>query len=137
MKAQLGLEYIVILTVVIALITPLFYLANQRLEVSRVTSEARLAVDEIVTSVNTVYAQTPGSKLTSNIFVPNGYENQTSYIANKTISMKFKLADGRDYEISGLPRCNVSGRLPPYAGYHVMTFILNQNGIVLINTTAT
>jgi len=136
MRAQIGLEYMAVVTLMIALLVPLFYIANQRLEVSSVSSRAKVAVSTIVTYANTIYAQSPGSKLTANVYVPIGYNNATSYIANRTILMHFDLTDGRPYDVFGITKGNVSGRLPPYPGYHVMTFTMNQSGWVIINTTA-
>jgi uncharacterized protein (UPF0333 family) len=136
MKAQVGLEYMVILAVLVAFMIPLFYIANDRLQYSRTTSEAREAMNTMVSTVNTVYSQSPGSRLTVNIFFPTGYDNKSSFISNRTIQLKITLPDGTPYEIFGMTKCNVTGRLPPYAGYHAMTFTLNQSGFVAISTAA-
>lgn len=136
MKGQIGMEYMVILTLMITLLIPLFYIANERLGVSRTTSEAQAAMNAIVSSANTVYAQSPGSKLSTHIYIPSGYSNKTSYMVNRTIIMHFDLVSGIPYEVVGLTKGNVTGWLPPYPGYHIMTFALQQNGSVLINTTA-
>jgi len=136
MKAQIGLEYMIVVALVIAILVPLFYYANQKLESSRTEGEARIAMNTIVTSVNTVYAQSPGSKLSANVFVPKGYQPASSRLINRTILMNYTSMGGDRYEIIGIAKCNVSGRLPPYWGYHVMTFILQQNGNVSINATA-
>lgn len=136
MKAQTGLEYMAILTLMMALIVPLFFIANERLETARISNEAKIAMNAIVDSVNTVYSQSPGAKLTARVYVPDGYDSGNSYFANKTIVMKYNLAGGTPYEILGFVRGNVSGRLPPYPGYHVMTFYLNETGQVEANTTA-
>jgi hypothetical protein len=137
MKAQTGLEYIAVLTLMMALIIPLFFIANQRLEVSRVSGEAKMAMNEIVSSVNAVYAQSPGSRMTAKVYIPDGYDYANSYFANKTIVMKYNLFSGAPYEVMGIVKGNVTGRLPPYPGHHVMTFFLNETGQVIVNTTAT
>jgi hypothetical protein len=136
MNAQIGLEYMAILTLLIAFLVPLFYIANQQIEIARATSEAKTAVNTMVAAVNAVYAQSPGSKLTANVYIPKGYDNQTSYLANGTIDLRIILADGVTYDAAGFTKCNVTGRLPPYSGYHVMTFLNIPNNSVLINTTA-
>jgi uncharacterized protein (UPF0333 family) len=136
MKAQTGFEYMVILALVIAFLVPLFYMANQSIEVSRATSEAKTAVSAIVNAANTVCVQSPGSKLTAQVFIPAGYDNRTSYVVNKTVLLTVNLADGRMYNAYGYANCNMSGRLPPYNGYHIMTFYHNQSGYAIINTTA-
>ena len=136
MKAQIGLEYMAVLTILIVFIVPLFYIANERINVARTTSEARIAANTIVSSANAVYAQSPGSKLTAQVYIPQGYVANTSYIANKTVSLRFSLANGNPFEAFGLTKGNITGRLPPYAGRHVMTFMLNQNGYVIINVSA-
>ena len=136
MKAQIGLEYMAILTLMIALMIPLFYLANQKLDTSRTSSEASAAMNAIISSADSVYAQSPGSKISTNVFIPMGYDNASSYIITKTIVMRYNLANGMPYDAMGFTKGNIAGRLPPYPGYHLMTFTMNQSGWVLINTTA-
>lgn len=136
MKAQIGLEYMAVLTLMIALMIPLFYLANQKLDTSRTSSEASAAMNAIISSADSVYAQSPGSKISTNVYIPNGYDNSSSYIISKTIVMRYNLANGMPYDAIGFTKGNISGRLPPYPGYHIMTFTMNQSGWVLINTTA-
>jgi len=137
MKAQIGLEYMAVLTLMIALMIPLFYLANQKLDTSRTSSEATAAMNAIVSSADSVYAQSPGSKISTNVYIPNGYDNASSYMTGKTIVMRYNLANGMPYDAMGFTKGNISGRLPPYSGYHIMTFTMNQSGWVLINTSAT
>ena len=136
MKAQIGLEYMAVLTLMIALMIPLFYLANQKLDTSRTSSEAVAAMSAIVSSADSVYAQSPGSKISTNVYIPMGYDNASSYIVDKTIVMRYNLANGIPYDAIGFTKGNIGGRLPPYPGYHIMTFTMNQSGWVLINTTA-
>lgn len=135
MKGQIGIEYMVVVSLIIVILIPLFYLANQKLESSRTENEARIAMNTIVTSVNTVYAQSPGSKITSRVFIPNGYNPAGSFILNKSIVMNFTSIGGDRYQIEGIAKCNVSGKLPRYAGYHVMTFTLMPYGNVSIDST--
>ncbi len=136
MRAQIGLEYMVVVAMVIAILVPLFYYANQKLESSRTEGEARIAMNALVTSVNTIYAQSPGSKISANIYIPKGYQPASSRLINRTILMNYTSMGGDRYEIIGIAKCNVGGRLPPYWGYHVMTFTLNQSGYVIINASA-
>ena len=136
MKAQTGLEYIAILTLMLALIIPLFFVANQRLEVARVSNGAKIAMNAIVDSVDTIYSQSPGSRITTKVYIPDGYDSANSYFANTTIVMSYYMFDGASHEILGFIKGNASGRLPPYPGHHVMTFYLNETGQVIVNTTA-
>jgi len=132
MKAQIGLEYMIVVALAITILVPLFYYANEQFEMSRTKGEA----NTIVTSVNTVYAQSPGSKLTANVYIPKGYHPEGSRLVNKTIMMNYTTLGGGTYPIMGVAKCNVSGRLPPYWGYHVMTFTLTPYGNVSINASA-
>jgi hypothetical protein len=134
MKAQIGIEYMVVVSLIIVILIPMFYLANQKLESARTANEARIAMNTIVTSVNTVYAQSPGSMLTSRVFIPNGYNYSGSFIVNRSIVMDFTSAGGDRYVIEGIAKCNVSGKLPPRPGYYLMTFNLTSYGNVSINT---
>jgi predicted peptidase len=136
MKAQIGLEYMVVVALVITILVPLFYYANEQFELSRTKGEANIAMNTIITSVNTVYAQSPGSKLTANVYIPKGYHPESSRLVNKTIMMNYTAIGGGAYPIMGVAKCNVSGRLPPYWGYHVMTFTLTPYGNVSINASA-
>ncbi len=136
MKAQIGLEYMVVVGMIITILIPLFFYANEKFDQARTQGEANIAMNTIVTSVNTVYAQSPGSKLTVNVYVPQGYHPESSYLINRTIFMNYTAIGSYAYPIAGIAKSNVSGKLPPYWGYHVMIFTLMPYGNVSISSIA-
>jgi len=121
MKAQVALEYLMLIGIVIGAITIISAYVWQQNEVSTRLQQAVIAVNSITTTANNVYAQGPGAKTTVNVFFPAGYNPSLSYIsANKTIVLKIYTPIGYN-DIVGITKANVSGSLPKSDGLKVLT----------------
>jgi len=91
MKAQVAVEYLAIVGIVLTIISFLAAYIWQQNEVSTRINQAQIAVSTIAGAADNVYAQGPGAKSNINVFFPNGYEPSESYIENKTILLKILL----------------------------------------------
>jgi uncharacterized protein (UPF0333 family) len=135
-KGQTALEYLIIVTVLLAALLPLVYLANQYSSRSTVSVEAKVAVDSLVESADYVTSLSPGSKTTVDIFIPQGYVSNESSINGKRILLTFYLSTGKKFTIHKETKANVTGTLPSGWGYHEFSFTFQEDATVLIEAAA-
>ena len=136
-KAQAGLEYLVVLILMIAALVPIFYFASQSTQTARVGSEAYLAVNSIIAAVDSVYGQSPGTRTSVRVYIPEGYSANGSYFNDSVVSLRFYISGGQYNDVYGSTRGNVSGTPPAGPGYRVLYITMTSNNTVLIqNSTA-
>jgi len=135
-NGQAALEYLIIITVLLAALLPLVYLANQYSVTKSTAVEARIAVYSIVSNADHTFSLSPGSKTTTNIFIPQGYQANESHIFNKTVFMKFYLANGNEATVYNTAKGTLMGTLPSTWGYHQFSFTLLENASVFIEVAA-
>jgi len=122
MKAQVALEYLILVGTIIGFISIVSAYVWQQNEVSTRLQQATIAINSITTAANTVYAQGPGAKTTVSVMLPVGYKPSLSYISeNKTIVLKIYTPAGYS-DIVGITKANVSGSLPTSEGLKILTF---------------
>lgn len=135
-KGQAALEYMIIIAVLLAALLPLIYLANQHSATSSASTEARIAVDTIVATADSVSSLSPGSKTTARIFIPAGYAANESYISGKVVFIKVYLANGKELTYYKGAKSNLTGSMPSNPGYHLFSFTFQDTASVLIEVAA-
>ena len=95
MKGQSAFEYLIIITIVIAFLIPIwaYTLTTQQHTTDQLSlSYATNAVSKIVDSANLVYSQGPPAKVTLRVYIPAGVES--FLIINNTIDMVARTGSG-------------------------------------------
>jgi uncharacterized protein (UPF0333 family) len=134
-QAQAGLEYLVVLILMIAALVPIFYFASQNTQTARVGSEAYLAVNSIITAVDSVYGQSPGTRTSVRVYVPDGYSTNGSYFNHSVVSLRFYISGGQYTDVYGSTKGNVTGTPPAGPGYRVLYITMTNNNTVLIQNS--
>jgi len=120
MKAQVALEYFMLIGIVIGAISIISAYVWQQNEVSTRLQQATIAVNAISATADNLYAQGPGAKTTINVFFPVGYTPSLSSISNRRIVLKIYTPIGYS-DVLGITKANVSGSLPTTNGLKVLT----------------
>lgn len=136
-RAQAGLEYLAILMVMIVALIPIFYIANQNTQNSRLGAEAYAAVRAIIAGVDSVYGQSPGTRTSVSVYLPQGYSANGSYFNRTEVSLRFYTGGGQYTNVYGSTTGNVTGTPPAGPGYRILYITMTRNNTVLIqNSTA-
>jgi hypothetical protein len=130
-KAQVAVEYLIVVSLSIAILTPLIIWAYQNLIGYKESNNlvlARNAVDKIGQAVDWVFSQGPPAKMEIEIYLPEGIEE--IQIANKTILFKVKTSAGTS-DIFYISLANVTGNLPRTSGYRIVKVQAFENNVTV------
>lgn len=120
MKAQIAIEYLTIIGMVIAAISLMAAYIWQQNEISSRLQQGNVAVNAIVIAADNLYAQGPGAKTQITVIFPPGYMSSLSSISDNRIVLKIYTPIGFT-DIVGETKANVSGSLPTEEGFKVLT----------------
>jgi uncharacterized protein (UPF0333 family) len=126
MKSQVALEYLVIASIAIALMLPIFYYSFGYSSASTSTYQAQDSINALAKAADYVYSLGVGSKTHVSIIIPNNVVS--SSIANKTILLKIKASSGTS-DIVAFTKANVNGTVPTTSGYHYMQLNMTEQGV--------
>ncbi len=129
-KAQVGIEYLALLAIVLLVILPIAYYAYLNITVNGDTVEAQTAVSRIVDAANFVAAEGPGATTQVQITLPNSYDSNKSYLNNTLININLDLSGGKD--TLGVANQILLGNLPVTSGTYQLT-VSARNGYVYIS----
>jgi hypothetical protein len=130
-KAQSGVEYIIIVAFLLAVITPIFLFAMDSSTTSVRTSRSREAVEKIAIAADNICSM-GGGKTTANVYIPYGVEYYV--IEKKTIKLGI-IIDSTAGEVFARTMCNVTGEIPTDEGYANVQVSMLSNGTILIGGT--
>jgi len=133
MKAQIAIEYLAIIGIVIAAISLMAAYVWQQNEISSRLQQANVAVNSIVAAADNLYAQGPGAKDQIRVVFPSGYTSSLSSISDNRIVLKIYTPIGFT-DVVGETKANVSGSLPAEEGLRVLT-LETINGYVSISSS--
>ncbi len=126
MKSQAALEYMILASFAIFVITAIFYFSFTFSSDSMVYSQARDAVDTIATTVDYVYALGPGSRTMIFVTIPDNVVS--SSVSGNIILLKISTSSG-NVDIISRTRANITGSIPTQSGY-MQIYIRRIGGIV-------
>lgn len=118
-KAQAGLEYLATVAIVLVILIPVFYYGYQDSVAKTRIAQAELAVAEIASAVDFVFAQSPGSKTTIEVYMPGGINS--TYVGGKLVNINI-----RGTSVLRVTKGNVSGTLPTGEGTHFLAISYNE-----------
>jgi hypothetical protein len=127
MKGQVAVEYLIIISVALMILTPLSLYVNQALrgytDNTRI-SKAWTAVNKLGESADWVYSQGPPAKLTFKIYIPDGIEEAS--LNDKTFLFKIKTSSGTS-DIFYTTVSDLDGYLPKKSGYYYVSLTAFSN----------
>ena len=132
-KGQIALEYLIILTVVLGALIPLVFLSFSHLEEHKAISDVNSAYNMMAASINQCFSLSPGSKITTRIYMPQSYDKAGSNLNANVLKLKFNLPNGDPLVISESVKGNIQGDLPDMQGYYTFTFELLDSNVVEIS----
>jgi len=134
MKAQVAVEYLIIVSLALMILIPyvlyLNDLSQSYSETNRLTV-TRNSVDKIGRNVDWVYSQGEGAKMETEILVPEGVES--IQFLNKTILWKVRTSAGIS-DVYYTTITNVTGSIPTTPGYRII-LIQAFRGYVNVSTS--
>lgn len=127
MKAQVALEYLIIVAIALVILLPLVLYANQMFvgykENTRI-SLAKNAVKKLGESADWVYSQGQPAKLTLEIYMPEGIEEAS--LGSNEILLKIKTSAGIS-DIFYRTISPLNGSIPNNSGYYKISLVAFQN----------
>jgi len=122
-KAQLALEFLLVITIALVIIGPTYYFTFQNSSDNIKVSKAQNAVEIIGKGIDYVYSINKGSIISVNVDLPAGVSSYN--ITNKTIIYKVSLSSGTT-SVFYTTKATLNGTLPISEGRK--TIILNNTG---------
>jgi hypothetical protein len=129
-KAQVGIEYLALLAIVLIVILPIAYYAYLNIIVNGDVAQAQTAVSRIVDAANFVSAQGPGATTQVQIILPNSYDASKSFLNNTLLNIHLDVSGGKD--VLGFAEQKLLGSLPASSGVYYLT-VSARNGYVYIS----
>ncbi len=125
MKAQVSLEYLIILSIAFLILIPAVLYANSMLLSSKKELRNKLGeslVERLAENADWVYSLGPPSRVKINVYVPELVEYIN--ISDYKILLKFKDSSEPIFKIT---KANVTGYLPREEGYYHILISAEQN----------
>ncbi len=125
MKAQVSVEYLIIVGIALLLLTPVILYATQLLFSSKKELRINLAedtVESLAEAADWVYSLGPPSRMELTIYIPEKVNE--ILIENHTILMRL---EGHPSPISTTTKANVTGNIPIENGYYKVWVIAEEN----------
>ena len=130
MKAQVAVEYLMLIGMALIIALPLFYYAISESSNTIKLNQAEDAVNSIAMAADSAYSLGPGTKKYVNVVVPGGVEQ--SSIDGKAIKLKVSLF-GSVADIYARSKANLLGGFPLTKGHHRISVEALDSGYVQIN----
>jgi uncharacterized protein (UPF0333 family) len=127
MKAQVSVEYLVIIAIALVILVPLIVYSNTMItnynEENKIAL-AKNAVKKLGESADWVYSQGMPARLETEIYFPQGITSNS--LINNTIMLKIKTVSGiSDIYYNTISPLN--GTIPKDSGYYSISFVAFQN----------
>jgi len=129
MRAQVSVEYLMIIGVALVIATPLFYYAISESTSNIKLNEAEDAVNTIAKAADSVYSLGPGTKKYVNIVIPGGVEQGS--IDGNAIKLRVSLFGGVA-DIYARSKASLIGGVPLASGAHRISIEALDSGYVQI-----
>ena len=126
---QAGVEYILIIAFLLAVIVPIFLYSMDQTTMQVRTARSKDVVERISIAADNICIM-GGGMTNVNIYVP--YGAQYSVLANKTVKLGITIGDGVG-EAFATTMCNVSGSIPLASGPTIVSVLMAQNGTIMVS----
>lgn len=126
-NAQISIEFIFIVSLVIIFITPIIYYSYDASSKAFTKAQEEEAILTLIKEADIVHSLGPGSKRYTDITLPGGIVNFT--IKDRQLFLRTALSGEYNYRSSA----NLTGELPQSRGTYYMSLESLESGKVLIN----
>jgi len=130
-KAQVGLEFILVIVIGLAFLIPISYLMFSYSADSIRTSKAYEVVESVAKAVDHVYSLGPGSQTYIEVLIPDGVYAEKCLVENNTIRLSVRLFSGYADAIA-TTKAKVLGYLPTTPGTHEVLIRALRSGYVQV-----
>jgi uncharacterized protein (UPF0333 family) len=128
MKAQVAVEYLVVVTIVLGTSIFLFYYTSTYSSNSITMGQAKESIQTLAKAIEYVYALGPGTKTSVVIDLPSNIVG--SYVVQNEIGFKIG-AGGRVNDVYEVTKARISGTLPKTPGRHIVNVNSTVTGVVI------
>jgi uncharacterized protein (UPF0333 family) len=128
MKAQVAVEYLVVVTLVLGTSIFLFYYTSTYSSESIAMKQTRESIQTVAKTIDYVYALGPGAKTTVIIDLPSSMID--SYVFQNEIGFKIGVS-GHIADVYEITKTRVSGTLPKTPGRHVINVNSTEAGVFI------
>ncbi len=133
-RGQAGLEYTAIIVLALLALVPAALYLYQNAANSSNYSHAELAAIKIAAAADAVKAQSPGAKVTVEIYVPKGVN--ASYVGGREVVFGMTTSEGKPSSIYRVTVANLTqSTLPSSEGAHTLEISHLPDGNVSISAT--
>ena len=132
MKAQVSMEYLLVVGLGFLLIIPIILIAytqSSRFSNDVTTAQIQKVGTELVDAINSVYYAGPPTKKTMKLYFPDGINNITIQGDKLIFSVRGR---GGTYEYVAFAATNMTGSIEPFDGIH--NLVVEASGSV-VNVT--
>lgn len=130
MKAQISLEYMLTISVVIGALLLVYFYTSSYYRDSIILSQAKEAVDSLASSADYVYSLGTGAQVYVPIYIPESVLYGEA--RDHTILLTVRLSNGLPNNISSESKANVTGLIPIRAGSYKILVNMTETGDVKI-----
>jgi uncharacterized protein (UPF0333 family) len=127
-KAQLALEFLLIITIALVIIGPIYFFTFQTSSDDIKVSKAQTTVEIIGKGIDYVYSINKGSVITVSVDLPGGISSYN--VTNKTIVYKVMLSSGNT-SVFYTTRATLNGTLPVSEGRHTINLSNTGGGVTI------
>jgi len=130
-KAQVSVEYIILVGVLLIVLIPLFYYSLTNASEKVKLSQAENTILTLAKTVSEVTALSPGTKKYATISIPGGV--QSTMINGSEITLTF-IKGGKNSDYTSVVRAIVVGNIPTQKGIYRIPVELLESGVVQIGS---
>ena len=128
-KSQTGVEYLIIVSILLIILTVIFvYVKTQYTDSTRI-EQASDAVRSLVSAADRIYSIGPGAKTFVYVTLPDGIISTN--ISKKEIVIKMRTSAG-ELDILDSTLGEINGSIPKDSGIHKIDLLVLESGVVLI-----
>ena len=137
MKTQVGVEYLFVIGILLAIFTPLMVYVVETLRIESEMYQAQTTADKIANAIDSVSAQGYPAKKTFEVVLPESIADGSGII-NYTVVVKLKLSGDTATDVVSYTKTACAfGTLPNKAGLYRVQAIARDNRCVEITTNVT
>ena len=133
MKAQAAIEYMMIISIVMVIIIPLFFLVNTYMYEGKEELKLKAledSVESLAEASDMVYFQGYPAKMSVKLYVPEGVT--LAEVNENIIRVRIKTSSG-EIDVIGVTQANLTGSLPTTSGIHTITLAAQEDGLVNVS----
>ena len=125
-KGQAGLEYAMLLAVVLAALGILLYFTYQQTQFDNAVSQAQVTVTKIVDAVDLVYAQGQGARTQIRVYFPPNINYAA--VQGKEVLINMFVLGGGTTDVYKVAEGSVAGSLPQTEGVYYLDVYVDETG---------